>query len=181
MSIPVPFFFILIPFASFIFKSTITITDPAYLRQFWYFGPYITNSFTNFSFLHLSQVWSLWSPTISYGSVILLPSSLIHSCWYVDSKALLFSSDFFKLHSLHDFASLTSLFLFIWLNSDSSLRILHMVHTWGILFYGLRHRQGSNFMGRKNDLKLLNQGFLIVRASLIFVWFLSRTAIEDKS
>ena len=35
MPIPVPFFFILTPFASFIFKSTITITDPAYFRQFW--------------------------------------------------------------------------------------------------------------------------------------------------
>ena len=100
-----------------------------------YFEPYITNSFTDFSFPYLSQVWRLWSSTTSHGSVILLPSSLIRRCWYVDSKALLFSSNFFELQSLHDFASLTSLFLFIWLNSDSSLRTLHMVHTWGILFY----------------------------------------------
>ena len=35
MTIPVPFFFRLTSFTSFIFNSTITMTDPIYLRQFW--------------------------------------------------------------------------------------------------------------------------------------------------
>ena len=107
------------------------------------------NELTDFSFLHLSQVSSLWSSKISYGSVNMLPSSLVHRCWYVDSKALLFPSYFFKLHSVHDFSNLTLLFLFIWLNSDSSFRTLHMVYTWSILFYPLRPRQGSNFNRQK--------------------------------
>ena len=101
----------------------------------------------------------------------------------------------FLSYSLHDFANLTSLFVFIWLNSDSSLRTLHIVHTWGIRFYTLRLRQGSNFMDRKNysrplnqrflmtysslnfvcvdtDSRPINQRFLITYSSLIFVWFL---------
>ena len=55
-----------------------------------YFEPYITNYFTDFSFLHLSQVWRLWSWRTSHGAVILLSSSLIHRCRYVDSKPSFF-------------------------------------------------------------------------------------------
>ena len=44
-----------------------------------------------------------------------------------------------------------------------------MVHTWGIFIYTLRFRQGSNFLVRKNDSRPLNQRFLILCASLIFV------------
>ena len=131
------------------------------------------NELTDFSFLHLSQVWSLRSSKISYGSVNMLPSSLVRRCWYVDSKGLLFPSYFFKLHFVHDFSNLTLLFLFIWLNSDSSFRTLHMVYTWSILFYPLRSRQGSKFMDRKNDARPLNQRLLNTCSLLVFLWFLS--------
>ena len=87
----VPLFLKLTSFSSFIFFSTIIITDFTYLNNFGlYFEPYITNPFADLSFLHLSQVWRLWSSATSHGSVILLPSSVIHKCWYVDSKALFF-------------------------------------------------------------------------------------------
>ena len=111
MPILVPFFFILTSLASFIFKSTITITDPTCLRQFSVvFWAIYYKFFHWFFFSTYMTGMILSSSTISNGSVILLPSSLIHKCWYCNSKTF-FSSYFFELHSLHDFASLTLLFL----------------------------------------------------------------------
>ena len=180
MPIPVPFFFKLTSFASFIFKSTITITDLIYLRKFWIVFLAIYHKFFHWFFFS-TFITGMIFMIISHGSVIMLQSSLIHRCWYVDSGSLLFSSDFFKLHSLHDFASLTSLFLFIWLNSDSSLRTLHMVYTLDMLFYTLRPRQGSNFMNRKNDSRPLIQHLITTYSSLIFCMCrMSLTAIKDK-
>ena len=75
----------------------------------------------------------------------IFPDPQVFICWL---QGLLFYSYFFELHCLHDFASLTSLFLFISLNSDSSLRTLHMVHAWGILFYAFKPRKKSNFMDK---------------------------------
>ena len=148
--IPVPFFFILTPFASFIFKSTITITDPAHLRQFWVVFWAIYHKFFHqffFSTFITGMILMIINnlPRICNFAAI-FPDPQVLICWLQGPP--FFCLIFFKLHSLHDFASLTSLFLFILLNSDSSLRALHMVHTWGIHLYACRPRQGSNFVDR---------------------------------
>ena len=136
MPIPVPFFFKLTSFASFILKSTITMTDPAFLKQFWVVFWAIYHKFVHWFFFYifitgmLLMIINKLRRICNFAAIF--PSLYVLVCWL---QGPLFSSYFFKLHSLHGFANLTSLFLLIWENSDSSLRTLHMVHTWGILFY----------------------------------------------
>ena len=168
---------------NFIVKSMITITDPTCLRQFWivfwaiyykffhwfFFSTYITG-------MILMIINNL--PRI----VILLPSSLIHKCWYSNSRALFFSSYFFKLHSLHDFASLTSLFLSIWWNFDLSLKYTFLCFL--ILSKHFNNRQNADHFQEPSIIvctslicmckmfRHLNQCFIVIYSRLIFVWFL---------
>lgn len=100
-----------------------------------HFESHITKYFNDFFFLHLWQLWRLWLSTMSHGSAILLSSSLSHKYWYVHSKAFYLFSHISKLHSRHNFANCTPLFIFNRFSSDSSLMILHVVHFWGIYFF----------------------------------------------
>ena len=126
------------------FFPTIIITNFTYLRQFWVVFWAIYHKFFH---------WIFFSTFIA-GMTLMIINDLPRICnfaaifpdlqmliYYIDSKAFLFSSDFFELHSLHDFVGLTSLFLSIWLNFNSSLTILYMVHIWGIFFMLLHHQQ----------------------------------------
>ena len=111
MTIPVPFFFKLTSFASFIFKSTITITDPIYLRQFWivfwvvYHKFFYWFFFSTFITRMILMIINNLSWICKYATVF--PDQQVFICWLQGPP---FSSDAFKLHSLHDFASLISLF-----------------------------------------------------------------------
>ena len=135
------------------FFPTIIITNFTYLRQFWVVFWAIYHKFFH---------WIFFSTFIA-GMTLMIINDLPRICnfaaifpdlqmliYYIDSKAFLFSSDFFELHSLLDFVGLTSLFLSIWLNFDSSLTILYMVHIWGIFLCFFNPNKHLK-MDRKND------------------------------
>ena len=126
------------------FFPTIIITNFTCLRQFWVVFWAIYHKFFH---------WIFFS-TFTAGMTLMIINDLPRICnfaaifpdlqmliYYIDSKSFLFSSDFFEIHLLHDFVGLTSLFLSIWLNFDSSLMILYMVHIWGIFFMLFHHQQ----------------------------------------
>ena len=151
---------------NFIAKSIVTITDPTCLRQFcvvfwaiyykffhlFFFSTYITG-------MILMIINNL--PRI----VILLPSSLIHKCWYSNSRALFFSSYFFKLHSLHDFASLTFLFLFkFWFFLKDLTKGTCLTHTFSCLLIFSKHFNN----GQKADRFLMMLIFICV--DIRFTW-----------